>query len=141
MKVTIYADGGSRGNPGDAAYAVIILSEEGKVLKEETAYIGRTTNNEAEYRALIAGLREALALGAREAEVVMDSELVIRQMRGEYRIKSGNLRPLAAKVHELQKSFDRLSFRHVRRDDPMITRADSLLNQELDDQELLRKIR
>jgi len=141
IKVTIYSDGGARGNPGDAAYAYLICSDDGRIIKEDSRYIGRTTNNEAEYSGLLAALKAAWDLGATEVEVIMDSELVIKQMRGEYRVKAANLRPYADEARKRVLGFEKVRFVHVRRDDPMVTRADAMLNQELDDQALLRKIR
>jgi len=141
MKVLIYSDGGARGNPGDSAYAYIICSEEGRTIKEDSRYIGIATNNEAEYNGLLAGLEEAWNLGAKEVDVVMDSELVIKQMRGEYRVKAKNLRPYYEEARKRVSGFEKVRFTHVRREDPNITRADALLNQELDDQKLLKSIR
>jgi len=141
IEVEIYTDGGARGNPGHAAFAYIILSKDRDILEERSRYIGFATNNEAEYLGILAALERAKEMGAERAQVIMDSELVIKQMRGEYRVKAPNLRPLAERADELSRGFRSISFRHVRREDPMITRADALLNRELDDQELLRRIR
>lgn len=141
MRVKLYTDGGARGNPGDAAFAYIICAEDGKTVKEFSRYIGFSTNNEAEYVGLLAGLEAAWNLGATEVEVIMDSELVIKQMRGEYRVKANNLRPFAEEAKKRVKGFDNVSFTHVRREDPHISRADALLNQDLDDQALLKKIK
>lgn len=90
---------------------------------------------------IMSALERAREMRVDRVRVIMDSELVIKQMRGEYRIKAPNLRPLAERVKELSSGFQSISFEHVKREDPMITRADALLNRELDDQELLRKIR
>ncbi|NYT12190.1 MAG: ribonuclease HI family protein [Methanomassiliicoccales archaeon] len=141
MKVKLYSDGGARGNPGDAAYAYIICAEDGRITKESSRYIGFSTNNEAEYSGLLAGLEDAWNLGALEVEVIMDSELVIKQMRKEYRVKARNLKPYYDEVVKRVKDFEKVTFTHVKRDDPMISRADTLLNQELDDHELLKKIK
>jgi ribonuclease HI len=89
----------------------------------------------------LAGLKEAWNLGALEVEVIMDSELVIKQMRGEYRVKAKNLKPYYGEVVKGIKDFKKVTFTHVKRDDPMISKADTLLNLELDDHELLKKIR
>jgi ribonuclease HI len=141
VKVKVYSDGGARGNPGDAAYAYIICADDGRMIKQDSRYIGIATNNEAEYSGLLAGLEEAWNLGATEIDVIMDSELVIKQMRGEYRVKAKNLRPYFEEAKKRISGFERISFSHVRREDETISRADSLLNQELDDQALLKKIR
>ncbi len=128
----MYTDGASRGNPGPAAYAVILCSEGNKVIKKLARYIGTTTNNEAEYRGLIAGLQEALKLGGEELEVVSDSELTIKQMNGQYAVKAANLRPLNEECRSLAKKFTRITFRNVPREHPMIKQADALANEELD---------
>ncbi len=132
IKLTVYTDGGSRGNPGPSAYAVIMTDGTNKVLKEFARYAGKDTNNVAEYQGAIAGLKEAKALGADEVEMVMDSELVVKHVNGQYSCKAPNLQPLLAEVRALMKGFTKASFRHVPRENPMITRADALLNTELD---------
>ncbi len=141
IEVIVYTDGGSRGNPGDAAYGIIVCSKDGEVLKETSRYIGEATNNEAEYRGMLAGLDEARKQGADEVKMVTDSELVVKQMTGEYRVRAKNLRPMAEEVRVRASTFDSVSYEHVSREDPMISRADALVNQELDDRELLKKIR
>ncbi|MFP4170275.1 MAG: ribonuclease HI family protein [Methanomassiliicoccales archaeon] len=137
----LYTDGGARGNPGDAAYAFILYDDEGGKVDEGASYIGFATNNEAEYFGLLAGLKAARDAGASSVQVIMDSELTVKQMRGEYKVKARNLKPLAENVRELQGDFDRVTFEHVKRDHPEISKADALLNQELDDRELLKKIK
>ncbi len=132
MKLIVYTDGGARGNPGPSAYAVIVTSEDGKVIKEYARYLGKLTNNEAEYNGAIAGLREAEAMGADEVEMVSDSELMVRQVNGQYSCRASNLRPMLEEVHRLMGRFKKATFRHVRRDNNMVSRADMLLNQELD---------
>lgn len=127
----IFSDGGSRGNPGPSAYAVIV-TENGKIIHEYSEYLGIRTNNYAEYRGLIAGLRKALELNAREVEFVMDSRLVIKQMTGEYKVKSENIKDLHADACALASMIPKVSFRDVRRDEMLIPRADALLNIELD---------
>jgi ribonuclease HI len=141
IRVKLYSDGGARGNPGDAAFAFIICTDEGRIIKENSRYIGFSTNNEAEYSGLLAGLEEAWNLGALEVEVIMDSELVIKQIRREYRVKARNLKPYYDEVTKRISDFKKVTFTHVKRDEPMISRADALLNQELDDHELLKKIK
>lgn len=132
MKLKAYTDGGSRGNPGPAAFAVIIADEGGNILKEYGRYLGRMTNNEAEYNGAIAALKEALALGADEVEVFSDSEVMVRQVNGVYRCKAANLQPFLDQVRELRSRFKQTSFRNVRREHPMVSRADRLLNEEQD---------
>lgn len=132
MKLKIYTDGGSRGNPGPAAYAVVITDENGKVVKEYGRYLGKMTNNEAEYNGAIAALKEALTLGADEVEVFSDSEVMVKQVNGVYRCKAANLQPFLDEVRTLRSRFKQTSFRNVPRENPMVSRADSLLNQEQD---------
>jgi len=131
MKLNVYSDGGARGNPGPAAYAIVVC--DGKtVLFEESQYIGSETNNVAEYRGLIAGLGKAIDMKADEAEFTMDSELVIKQMRGEYKVKAPNLIELHRDAVSLASALKKVRFVHVKRSNAMISRADALLNLELD---------
>ncbi len=132
MKLKVYTDGGSRGNPGPAAYAVVITDESGKVVKEYGRYLGRMTNNEAEYNGAISALKEALALGADEVEVFSDSEVMVRQVNGVYRCKAANLQPFLDEVRALKARFKQATFKNVPREHPMVSRADFLLNQEQD---------
>ena len=129
-RVTVFIDGGSRGNPGPAAAGVVITAADGAVLHEAGIYLGRATNNVAEYRGLLAGLQAAAAGGATDVEVVSDSELLVRQMTGEYRVKNPGLAPLAAEARRLAGRFTACTFRHVRRE--LNLRADHLVNQALD---------
>jgi ribonuclease HI len=110
-------------------------------LKESARYIGTATNNEAEYKGLIAALFQAEAMGVDEIAIAMDSEVVVKQMKGEYQIKAKNLKPLAEEARRHMSRFKSLSIAYVGRDHPMISRADLLVNEELDQQELLRKLR
>ena len=130
MKVIIYTDGGARGNPGPAGIGVSISSEEGKVLDEIAEFIGTATNNVAEYKALIAGLKKAHELGAQELVIRMDSELIVKQMLGLYRIKDPSLRDLAQEVFNLKKYFHKVQFIHIPRS--MNKVADSLVNRAVD---------
>lgn len=132
MKLKVYTDGGSRGNPGPAAYAVVITDESGKVVKEYGRYLGRMTNNEAEYNGAISALKEALAIGADEIEVFSDSEVMVRQVNGVYRCKAANLQPFLDEVRSLRTKFKQATFKNVPREHPMVSRADFLLNQEQD---------
>jgi len=128
-KVTIYVDGASRGNPGPAAIAAIIHDEKGKPIVSLARRIGTTTNNEAEYRAIIAGLQKAVSLGVREVELKSDSELVVKQINGSYRVKAPALKPLYQQVKKLQGFVERLTITHIPR--RQNTRADRLANKAL----------
>jgi len=126
----VYCDGASRGNPGRAAMGAVVIDPTGKVRHEVSESLGVTTNNVAEYRGLIAGLEAALALGARRVEVRMDSELIVRQAIGRYRVRNPGLIPLHNRVLALRSRFDEVVFRHVPRGENK--RADALANQALD---------
>ena len=129
-KLTVNVDGGSRGNPGPAAIAAVVRDVDGGVLQEKGETIGRATNNVAEYRALLLGIELAAALGASELELVGDSELIVRQVKGEYKVKDRALRELHAQAKRALKPFERWSIRHVRREQN--TDADRLVNEALD---------
>ncbi|HXZ23887.1 MAG TPA: ribonuclease HI family protein [Methanomassiliicoccales archaeon] len=141
MKVLVYTDGGSRGNPGPSAYGVVLANEEGKVLKQTARFLGEGTNNEAEYRGLIAGLGLALEIGADEVEVVMDSQLVVHHVDGSYRLKAEHLRPLLEEARTLMKRFRSAKVVFRGRENPMTSRADELVNQELDTMAFARSLR
>lgn len=130
--LNIYSDGGARGNPGPAAAAYIILSEKGSVLKTESRYLGRRTNNQAEYEAVIAALEAASHLGEDEATCHLDSELVGKHLSGEYKVKNVELRKLWVKAQELIHLFKVVKFRNVPRSNEFIKKADSLVNETLD---------
>jgi ribonuclease HI len=130
-KVVVNVDGGARGNPGPAAVAAVAADPTGEVLLERNAYIGETTNNVAEYKALLLGLELARELDAAEVEVVNDSELVAKQISGEYRVKHAGLKPLYLEATKALREFERASVRSVRRESN--TRADALVNEALDD--------
>ena len=131
MKITIYSDGGSRGNPGHSAYAIVV-TENGRIIHEHSEYLGINTNNYAEYRGLIAGIVKALELKADEVEFVMDSELVIKQMNGEYKVKSSNISELHEDAKALASQIPKVKFTHVRRSNEFVSRADALLNHQMD---------
>ena len=114
-RVIINTDGVSRGNPGLAAIGVIIKDERGRLVDTISQRIGRTTNNQAEYRAIIAALEKAVALGALRVELRSDSELVVRQVKGLYRVKKAELRPLYERVKELEKQLESFVIKHVPR--------------------------
>jgi ribonuclease HI len=128
--VVVHVDGGARGNPGPAAAAAVATTPDGEPLAEDSEYIGAATNNVAEYRAVLLGLRLARSLGAREVEVVNDSELVARQIGGQYKVKHAGLKPLFLETMKALREFDRWSVRNVRREQN--ERADELVNLELD---------
>ena len=130
MKATLSTDGGARGNPGPAAYAYVLEAEDGTVLDARGQTIGVATNNVAEYRALVEGLRRAVQAGIDELEVVSDSELIVKQMRGEYRIKNQALRALAREAEDLASQIGRVTYIAVRREHNEL--ADRLVNQALD---------
>jgi ribonuclease HI len=123
-------DGGARGNPGAAAIAAVVSTASGEVVDEQSASIGVATNNAAEYRALLLAIELARELGATSLELVGDSELIVRQVRGEYKVKDAGLRPLHAAVTEALRGFDRWSIRNVPRDENAA--ADALVNEALD---------
>ena len=129
-KVVVHVDGGSRGNPGPAGIGVVITDPEAGELARANDYIGEATNNEAEYEALLLGLDRARALGLREVEIVNDSQLVERQVRGEYRVKKAELRVLRERVIEALKAFDHWSIRSVPREENEL--ADFLVNEAID---------
>jgi ribonuclease HI len=129
-KLVVNVDGGARGNPGPAAIAAVASTPDGELLAERGEAIGEATNNIAEYRAVLLGTSLARELGASELELIGDSELVVRQVRGEYRVKQEHLRPLHAEVLRELGSFDSWSIRHVRRDENAA--ADALVNSTLD---------
>jgi ribonuclease HI len=130
-RLVVNVDGGARGNPGPAAIGAVLTTPDGEVLERHGERIGQATNNVAEYRALLLGLERASERGAREVEVVGDSELVVRQVQGDYKVKDEALKGLYAKVVKALAGFDRWSIRHVRREDNEA--ADSLVNAALDD--------
>jgi ribonuclease HI len=129
-KLVVNVDGGARGNPGPAAIAAVVSKPDGELVAERGEAIGEATNNVAEYRAVLLGVSLARELGARELELVGDSELVVRQVRGEYKVKQEHLRPLHAEVLRSLRGFDAWSIRHVRRDENAA--ADALVNSTLD---------
>ena len=128
--VVVHVDGGARGNPGPAGIGVVVSAPDGEVLREEGRYIGEATNNVAEYRALLRGLELARELGARAVEVVNDSELVAKQVGGQYKVKHAGLKPLFIEAMRALRGFDRWSVRTVPR--AQNADADALVNQALD---------
>ncbi len=129
-RVVMYADGGSRGNPGPAGYGSVVLAPDGTVLAERAASLGRVTNNVAEYSGLIAGLEAARELGAARVDVRMDSKLVVEQMSGRWQVKHPDMKPLARKASGLVQDFDKVTFEWVPR--AQNTHADRLANEAMD---------
>ena len=130
MKVVVHVDGGARGNPGPAAAAAVVSTPDGAVLDEAAETLGTATNNVAEYRGLLLGLARARALGATEVEVVNDSELVAKQVNGDYKVKHPAMRPLYQEAMAALREFDGWSIRSVPRAEN--ADADALVNQALD---------
>jgi ribonuclease HI len=130
VRVVVHVDGGARGNPGPAAAAAVISTPEGDVLTEDFLLLGEATNNVAEYRGLLLGLAKARELGATEVEVINDSELIARQVSGQYKVKHAGLRPLFEQAVSGLSSFERWSIRSVPR--AANAHADALVNAALD---------
>jgi probable phosphoglycerate mutase len=130
VKARLSTDGGSRGNPGPAAYGYVLEAEDGTVLDSRGEAIGVATNNVAEYRGLLAGLEAALERGVKEVEVVSDSELLVKQMRGEYKVKNETLRELVDDAASLARRLGRVTYTAVRREHNEL--ADRLVNEALD---------
>ncbi len=132
-KIQMYSDGGARGNPGPAAIGVVICDAHGEILREHGETIGPTTNNVAEYTAVIVGLAMALELKASEIDYYVDSELVAKQVTGKYKVKAPHIQKLCQEVLRRMTGFKRVTFRHVPREHEKIKIADKLVNEALDD--------
>jgi ribonuclease H / adenosylcobalamin/alpha-ribazole phosphatase len=130
VKARLYTDGGARGNPGPAASAFVLEAEDGTVLAANGEAIGVATNNVAEYRALVAGLRRAAEAGVTALEVISDSELLVKQMRGEYRVKNPALKELSVEAARLARELGPVTYTAVRREHNEL--ADRLVNEALD---------
>ena len=130
MRAKLWTDGGARGNPGPAAYGYVLEADDGTVLAAHGEAIGEATNNGAEYRALVAGLEKAGELGVDELEVVSDSELLVKQMRGEYKVKNEALRELSLQALGLARQLGAVTYTAVRREHNEL--ADQLVNEALD---------
>ena len=130
MKLVVHVDGGSRGNPGPAAAGAVLSTPEGEIVEREGELLGIATNNVAEYRALILGARRARELGATEVEIVNDSELIAKQVNGQYKVKHADMKPLHAEALDALRGFDRWVVRTVRREQN--AEADALVNETLD---------
>lgn len=131
MNFKLFSDGGSRGNPGPAGAGFVLYDEKNNELFVGKKFLGIATNNVAEYMALILGLKEAHKLGGKTLKCFLDSELIVKQLNGEYRVKHPDMKPLFAQVQSLLPSFDSISFVHVRREKNK--RADQLANEAMDE--------
>lgn len=129
-KLIIYSDGGARGNPGPAGIGVVILDEQKKVVGQISKYIGEATNNQAEYQALVMALQKAKQLGAKELEIFLDSELLVKQLNHQYRVKDKDLALLFVKVYNAVLGFHKVIFKHIRRE--FNIQADKLVNKAID---------
>lgn len=132
-RVTVHVDGGARGNPGPSAVAAVASDGSGQELAERSAYIGETTNNVAEYKAVLLGLELARELGAAKVDLVNDSELVSRQIEGRYKVKNAGLKPLYLEALESLRGFEAWTVTSVRRESN--ERADELVNEALDSEQ------
>lgn len=130
-KLQLSTDGGARGNPGPAGAGLVIKDENGNLLLEHGQYLGETTNNVAEYSALIEALKFAKSLGGTDLEILMDSELIVKQMLGEYKIKQPHLQELAGNVKRLLSEFNSYQFKHILRE--YNKEADRMVNKAIDD--------
>ncbi len=129
-KLTIYTDGGARGNPGPAGIGAVFYDEQKNIVAEISEYIGETTNNQAEYKAVIAAITKAKELGAKELDFYLDSELVVKQLNREYKVKNKGLAPLFVQIYNAVLNFKKVSFSHVRRE--FNEEADRLANLAMD---------
>jgi lactoylglutathione lyase len=138
QRLLIYSDGGARGNPGPSAIAFVAQNESGQTVKEDSRFIGVHTNNQAEYEALLLALNYAVEVGVFEVSCYLDSELVYKQVTGEYAVKDNLLQQYWRKIREIQGCFKKIIFYNVRRSHPLIQRADELVNETLDKQAMLK---
>jgi ribonuclease HI len=133
MKLTTFTDGGARGNPGPAASGIVIKNEAGETIAAFGVYLGHQTNNVAEYTALVEALKKAKEMGATEVDCILDSELVVKQMRREYKVKEPTLQKLFLQVYNLSTAFRKVTYRHVLREKNK--EADAEVNKILDEKE------
>lgn len=129
-KLIIFTDGGARGNPGPAGIGAVLYDEKKNIVAEVSEFLGKTTNNQAEYRALIAALKRAQTLAAKELECYLDSELVVKQLNREYRVKDKDLAPLFLEIHNLSLNFKKITYTHIPRERNKA--ADALANAAMD---------
>lgn len=130
MKLTIYTDGGARGNPGPAGIGVVIYNANRQKIAEISEHLGVATNNQAEYKALIAAFKKAVQLGAAELEFYLDSELIVKQLNRQYKVKNKDLAPLFLQIHNLSLNFKRITYTHISRE--RNSEADKLANEAMD---------
>ncbi|EKD33032.1 MAG: ribonuclease H [uncultured bacterium] len=135
-KLILFADGGARGNPGPAGSGAVLYSKDGKEIATVSKYIGNTTNNQAEYTAIVLGLSKAMELEAEEVDVYLDSELAVKQLNGQYKVKNPEIAKRFLEVHNLRLKFRNVRFSHVRREKN--SRADELVNNAID--EAMKKV-
>lgn len=131
----LYTDGASRGNPGQAGAGVVLLDDRGEEILAKSAYLGVCTNNFAEYRALIFGLESAGEMGCRNVSIFLDSELIVRQVQGSYKVKNADLKPLYNEVQNLLQRFERVTITHIPR--AKNARADELANRGIDEKQYI----
>jgi len=129
-KLIIYSDGGARGNPGPAGIGVVIYDESKKIVSEISEYLGVATNNQAEYKACLAGIKKASELGAEEIDFFLDSELVVKQLNLEYKVKNKDLAPLFVQIFNETLKYKKVTFTHIRREYNKV--ADALANKAMD---------
>ncbi len=129
-KLIIFTDGGARGNPGPGGIGVVIYDENRKKIAEISQHIGHSTNNQAEYKAVIAAMKKAKELGGQELEFYLDSELIVKQLKREYKVKNGELAPLFLQIYNLEIGFKKVSFCHIPRE--RNKEADALANKAMD---------
>ena len=129
-KFIIYTDGGARGNPGPAGIGVVIYDEQKQVINKLSEYLGVATNNQAEYKAVVAAFKKAKELGATELDFYLDSELVVKQLKREYKVKNKDLAPLFLEIHNLSLNFKKISYTHIPRELNKV--ADALANEAMD---------
>lgn len=129
-KLIIFTDGGARGNPGPAGIGAVLKNEAGETVAKISKYIGETTNNQAEYRAVLEAIKKARELQASELEFYLDSELVVRQLNREYKVKNKDLAPFFVRIYNAVMDFKKVTFKHIRRE--MNEEADGLVNEALD---------
>lgn len=129
-KVKIFTDGGARGNPGPAGIGVVVYDMSDNIIKQKSEFIGKATNNQAEYRAVIAAFELIQPSEVSEIDFYLDSELVVKQLKGEYRVKNADLAPLFVKVHNQIIKYKKVTFRHIRRE--LNKEADRLANVAMD---------
>ncbi len=131
MRAIMYSDGGARGNPGPAGAGAVLFNDDESVLGEVKRYLGTATNNVAEYTAIVIGMELAIESGVKTLEARMDSELAVKQLNGEYKVKKPHLAKMVLQIRDLEKSFDSVSYEHVRRE--RNKHADRLVNEAIDE--------